>query len=88
MLPDLSEGHRVLQVAGWVLASGVLGSRAHRERQRYARHFDLIFILQILLSHNVRAVDEQRLYAPRRADGIGQASASDRCRRFWGKPAG
>lgn len=88
MLPDPSEGYALLQIIAWTLARGVLGSGEQIERQLYARHLDLVPILQGLFSHNVRAVDEQRLRTLRWADGVAVASSGDRCRRFGGKPAG
>ena len=88
MLPNPSEGHALLQIGGRGLSGGVLGSGEQIERQLHARYFDLVPILQVLLSHNVRAVDEQRLRTLRRANGVAVASSGDRCRRFGGKPAG
>lgn len=63
MLRDPSEGYSLRSIVVCVLASGVVGSGEQIERQLYARHFDLVSIFQNLLSHDIRAVDEQRLRA-------------------------
>jgi len=88
MLPNPSEGNVLLQIVVWALAGGVLGSGESIEHQLYARHLYLVPILQVLLSHYIRAVDEQRLRTLGRADGVAVASSGDRGRRFGGKPAG
>lgn len=88
MLRDPSEGRALRSIAVCVLANGLFGSGEQIERQLYPCHVDLVPILQYLLSHDIRAVDEQRLRAVRRADGITLASLGDSCSGLWGKPAG